>query len=147
MSDTIKVFKNTEDVVISDDPIIGEVYKNVTINDPSIITKYILSISEKMTNLCENYYYKISIDIAMFETLEKEDKFDVEADKKKNILLVYALICKNLETANILTEEEMSEDILFLKNLNDNEFFEGIEQNIIEFSFLFTALNDEIYHA
>ncbi len=137
---------NVDNVMISDDEFIGNIFKKTTINSALTKTGYMLNISEKIGNLSLDYFYKISIEIASLSIIGKDDGL-VNQELKRSALLVYGVICNYVEKSGLLTEDEMSEDILDIQNINDHDFYMRLNQLLIEYSDKFQTLNEQFYHA
>jgi|694.fasta_scaffold41260_2 hypothetical protein len=137
---------NVDNIMISNDEMIGKLFKKTTINSALAKTPYMLNISEKIGNLSLDYFYKISIEIATLSMLEQDDGL-VNQELKRSALLVYGVMCGYIEKAGHLTEEEMSEDIIDIQNINDYQFYERLNQILIEYSDKFQNLNEQFYHA
>ncbi len=137
---------NIEDIMISNDAIIGEIFRNTTINSALIKTPHMIDVAKRIGQLCENYFYRVSIEIATLGMLNRDDgKVDIEA--KKAALMVYGVICSYVEKAGILTEEEMSDDVRDIQSIHDSVFFENLHQLLMEFANKFDNLNQQFYHA
>jgi hypothetical protein len=122
---------NVDNIMISNDEMIGKLFKKTTINSALAKTPYMLNISEKIGTL---------------SMLEQDDGL-VNQELKRSALLVYGVMCGYIEKAGHLTEEEMSEDIIDIQNINDYQFYERLNQILIEYSDKFQNLNEQFYHA
>ena len=138
---------NVDNIMISNDEIIGEIFRHSTINSALYKTNHMLDISKKISNLCEDYFYKISINLAAFAMIDNNDDMKVDITFKKNCLLVYSVIVNYLSKTEILTEEEMGEDIKDIQNINDSQFYNDLNHLLMEFAISFDMLNNNFYHA
>ena len=139
-------YYNIEDIMISEDAVIGEIFRNTTINSALYKTNHMLDISKKISNLCQDYFYKISIDLATFSITGGTDDMGVDINFKRNCLLVYSVIVNYLSKTEILTEEEMGEDINDIQNINDSGFYNNLNHLLMEFALKFDELNNLFYH-
>ena len=140
-------YYNIEDIMISNDEIIGEIFRHTTINSALYKTNHMLDISKKISNLCQDYFYKISINLATFAMIDNKDDMKVDITFKKNCLLVYSVIVNYLSKTEILTDEEMEEDIKDIQNINDSGFYNDLNHLLMEFAISFDILNNSFYHA
>ena len=138
---------NVDNIMISNDEIIGEIFRNTTINSALHKTEHMLNISKKIARLCEDYFYKISINLATFAMIDNKDDMKVDITFKKNCLLVYSVIVNYLSKTEILTEEEMEQDIKDIQNINDSQFYNDLNHLLMEFAISFDMLNNNFYHA
>ena len=137
---------NTDDIMISNDAVIGEIFKNTTINSALIKTPYMLDVAKAIGQLCEHYFYRVSIEISTLYMLNRDDgKVDIES--KKAALMVYGVICSYIEKAGILTEEEMSDDIKDIQSIHDSVFYQNLHGLLMDFATKFDNLNQQFYHA
>lgn len=140
-------YYNIEDIMISEDAMIGEIFRNTTINSALHKTPHMLNISKKIASLCEDYFYKISINLATFAMIDNKDDMKVDIVFKKNCLLVYSVIVNYLSKTEILTEDEMGDDIQDIQNINDSNFYNDLNHLLMEFAISFDMLNNQFYHA
>ena len=140
-------YYNIEDIMISEDAMIGEIFRHTTINSALYKTNHMLDISKKISNLCQDYFYKISINLATFAMIDNKDDMKVDITFKKNCLLVYSVIVNYLSKTEILTDEEMEEDIKDIQNINDSGFYNDLNHLLMEFAISFDILNNSFYHA
>jgi hypothetical protein len=139
-------YYNIEDIMISEDAMIGEIFRNTTINSALHKTPHMLDITHKIGQLCEHYFYRVSIDIATINMLNRDDE-EVDIELKKAALLVYGVMCNYIVKLGILTEEEISEDVKDIQNIHDSNFYKGLHDILMEFAIKFDALNNQFYHA
>ena len=71
----------------------------------------------------------------------------VDVNFKRNCLLVYSVIVNYLSKTEILTEEEMGEDIQDIQSINDSQFYNQLNSLLMEFAIKFDMLNNNFYHA
>jgi len=137
---------NVDNVMISDDEFIGNIFRKTTINSALTKTNYMSKISEKIGNLSLDYFYKISIEIASISIIGKDDSL-VNQGLKSSILLLYGVICNYIEKFTTLTRDEMAEDISDIQNINDSAFYQRLNELLIDYSEKFDNLNEQFYHA
>ena len=140
-------YYNIEDIMISEDAVIGEMFRHTTINSALYKTNHMLDVAKKISNLCQDYFYKISIDLATFSITGGTDDMGVDVNFKRNCLLVYSVIVNYLSKTEILTEEEMGEDIQDIQSINDSQFYNQLNSLLMEFAIKFDMLNNNFYHA
>lgn len=144
-----KEYFNVDNIMISDDEMIGNCFKNVTIQTPIRKTPFLDNIMKNLDNLCFDVFLKTGIQIATYELIKQNenDKLVVDATQKKQILQIYASICQHLLTSNILSEEEMSDDLNDIQLIDDYSFWEYLTELYAGFSTKYIELLNLYAHA
>jgi hypothetical protein len=141
----IKEYKNADGIVISNDEITGNAYKNVTIHSDNL-TPRLIDIKQKISNLCEDIFYKISINIGTFFLHDSDDN-SVDENTKVTCLTIYSLIVNNIINNDILTETEVSDDVRDIQIISDKQFFENMLDLLIPFGEKLNNLTQQFHHA
>jgi hypothetical protein len=142
----LKDLKNIDGIQISDDEFIASAYRKVTINSPLKLTPLMTNTKEKILNLFEDIFYKISINLGAFSIQNHDDGLADEAIRDTS-LNIYSTLVQGIVDNGILTEEEVLDDVLDIQKINDKSFFDDLYELLIAFALKLDELTKSYFHA
>jgi len=145
MTSDSKELLNKEGILISEDPIIAKIFKNVTIHTHLHNQKF-HDIQKSIQNLALDTFYKISIEISNY--FQQEDlPTDGSQQNLTEICNVFALVTQILLKNELLTPEEAEADLKDIKHCYGIEFEDSCTHILETFIKKMSILNEKAWDA
>jgi len=145
MTSASKELLNKDGILISDDPIIAQIFKNVTIQT-QIVTPKLKEIQKNIQNLALDTFYKISIEISNYF---QQDDLPVDGNQQDldEIITIFNLVTQILIKNELLTSEEAEADLKDIKHCYGHDFTISCTRILETFIKKMSILNESAWDA